>query len=114
MIGMTVQFGMLASPQTDVLWAGGILIVVLILAGFVVLHIRKRWDPRQSNGNVGGELTLEQIEAMHQAGHISDEEFSAMRRLVMKIPDTKEESKSQTSQSDSIMVDPQKDDSPDT
>lgn len=106
MIGVdTGQFGIQASAQTDVLWTGGVLIVVLLVAGFVVLFIRKRWDPRQSGGDAGGGMTMEQIEAMHQAGHISDEEFAVMRRRLLKIPPAKEESKSNFSRSDSIMDD---------
>jgi uncharacterized membrane protein len=106
MVGIIIgQFGFLASPQTDILWLGGVLIAVLITAGGIVLHIRKHWDPRHSGHHTGGNLTLEQIEEMHRAGRISDEEFSVMRRRLLKIPPAKEESKSNLSRSDSIMDD---------
>ncbi len=99
------QFGLLASPQTDVLWAGGVLILLIVAIGFVLLYVRKVWDPRQAKDEAAGELTLEQLEAMHQAGHISNEEFSLLRRRLLKIPSGKEESKSQNLPSDSIMDD---------
>jgi len=120
MIGTIVlQSGLLATPQTDVLWAGSVLIAVLVAAGFVVLYIRKRWDPRQSGAKQGDSTILEQIEAMHRAGHITDEEFAVLRRRLLKIPSGKEESKSYFSRSDSIMDDsenirPPGQDDPDT
>jgi uncharacterized membrane protein len=106
MVGIIIgQFDILATPQTDILRVGGILIVVLLVAGFVLLFLRKRWDPRHANRRESGQTVLEQIEAMHKAGHISDEEFSAIRRRLLKIPSGKEESKSNFSRSDSIMDD---------
>lgn len=106
MVGIiTGQPGLLATPQTDVLWAGSVLIAVLVAAGFVVLYIRKHWDPRQIRAKESDGTILEQIEAMHRAGHITDEEFAVLRRRLLKIPSGKEESKSYFSRSDSIIDD---------
>ena len=70
-----------------------------------MLYVRKAYDPRQAKDEPTNEMTLEQIEAMHQAGHISDEEFATLRRKLLKIPSGKEESKSKNLPSDSIMDD---------
>ncbi len=51
----------------------------------------RKWDPRQQQGaDQDGKLTIEQIESMHQTGQISDEEFTAMRRVAMGLDSTAE------------------------
>ncbi|MBN1943197.1 MAG: hypothetical protein JW849_07880 [Phycisphaerae bacterium] len=105
MLGTVVgQFG-LTTAQKEILWAGGILIAVLIAAGFVLGWIRKRWGTRRAGGGLGGEMTMDQIEALHQGGQISDEEFSALRRGLMKKAFLEKESGSKLSRSDSIIDD---------
>ncbi|MBN1554291.1 MAG: hypothetical protein JXA11_06070 [Phycisphaerae bacterium] len=104
-----MELAVITASQKDVLLAGGILIAVLIAAGFVVLHIRRRWDPRRKKESLSAGMTIEQIEAMRRAGRISDEEFSVMRRRVLKISPAGKESESHFSRSDSIMDDSKED-----
>ncbi len=77
--------------QREILVAGAIFLAVLILAVFLVYWLRRKWDPRRGQGaDQDGKLTIEQIESMHQTGQISDEEFTAMRRVAMGLDSTAE------------------------
>ena len=77
--------------QREILVAGAIFLVVLILGGFLVCWLHRKWDPRRRQGaDQDGKLTIEQIESMHKTGQISDEEFTAMRRVVMGLDSTAE------------------------
>ncbi len=77
--------------QREILVAGAILLAVLILGGVLVYWFHRKWDPRRQGGaDQDGKLTIEQIESMHQTGQISDEEFTAMRRVAMGLDSTAE------------------------
>ena len=77
--------------QREILVAGAIFLAVLILAVFLVYWFHRKWDPRRGQGaDQDGKLTIEQIESMHQTGQISDEEFTAMRRVAMGLDSTAE------------------------
>ena len=63
--------------------AGGVIIIFLIAGLFVVRKLRQNlMENRKNTGFDGFGLTLEQIDQMHQAGEISDEERAAMRKIV--------------------------------
>lgn len=75
----------------------------VLIAAFVVLYqIRKRTDPRRQGLDDYGGLTMEALESMYDAGMISQEEFSELRRALLGIPGEK---KAVTSDSDSDILD---------
>ena len=72
--------------SVGVLIAGGAFIALLILGFFAARWIQRRYDPRRSSSeDFTAGLTIEQVEAMHRTGQISDEEFASMRRLVLPL-----------------------------
>ena len=80
-----------SSTVREVLIAGVIFLAVLVLAVFLVRWVQRKFDPRRGQETEqDGKFTIEQIESIHQAGQISDEEFAAMRRVVMKLDSTAE------------------------
>jgi hypothetical protein len=73
-----------ASAQQDVLWIGVILVLALVALGVFFKWAQKRWDPRRNkDSNYFGRMDMDQIEQLRRSGRISDEEFAAMRRVVM-------------------------------
>lgn len=90
------DFAILASGKGDIFGLAircGILLAILIVAFVIVRIIQKKLDPRrQDDTSSGGMMTMEQLDAMHEAGHISDDEFSRMRRVILGLPETKEKS----------------------
>ncbi len=80
------MFLSISGTSVEVLIAGGVFIALLILGFFAVRWIQRRYDPRRSSSeDISAGLTIEQVEAMRQAGQISDEEFASMRRLVLPL-----------------------------
>ena len=75
------------------LWATGLLIVILA-AFLVVRKLRRHYDPRLPQPTeLPGGLTIEQLDVLHENGRISDEEFAAMRRTVLGLESTGENKK---------------------
>ena len=80
-----------SSAQRDILFAGAILLAIMILSAFLVRWLHRKVDPRRKHeAKQDGKFTIEQIESLHQTGQISDEEFATMRRVVMKLDSTAE------------------------
>lgn len=66
----------------DVLPWLGVLIVFVIVAGFVIMALRKRLlGPMDSSAQTGS--IFEDLNAMHARGDISDEELAAAKRSVV-------------------------------
>ncbi len=86
-----IQLSVWGDAQREILVAGAIFLAVLILAAFLVRWLQRKVDPRRrKEAEQDGKFTIEQIESIHQAGQISDEEFATMRRVVMKLDSTAE------------------------
>ena len=65
------------------------LIGVLLIAGFFVRRFKRNYDPRVIGGPAeAAGLSIDELEAMHDAGMISDDEFKIMRRSALGLAET--------------------------
>jgi hypothetical protein len=65
------------------------LIGVLLIAAFFVRRFKRRYDPRSMGGQADmAGLSIDEMEAMHDAGMISDDEFKIMRRSALGLAET--------------------------
>jgi hypothetical protein len=75
------QLGAVAIPWE--IFAIGFAMIGLMLLGFLVLRWLRRRAHEPFDDLPPGGMTIEQVEQMHERGLISDEEFSAMRRIIL-------------------------------
>jgi hypothetical protein len=61
----------------------GLLIVVVLVFGLIVVHLRKRLL-KQDAGDQSQPLLLEDLRRMARRGEITDQEFEAMRRRMVE------------------------------
>jgi hypothetical protein len=60
------------------------LIGALVIAAFFVRRFKRKYDPRSaSNQAETTGLSIDELEAMHDAGMISEDEFKFMRRSAL-------------------------------
>jgi len=60
------------------------LIGVLLISAFFVRRFKRKYDPRSaSNQAETTGLSIDELEAMHDAGMISEDEFKLMRRSAL-------------------------------
>ena len=65
------------------------LIGVLLISAFFVRRFKRKYDPRSaSNQAETTGLSIDELEAMHDAGMISDDEFKIMRRSALGLAET--------------------------
>ena len=69
----------LARNITGIFFWGSVLVVV-ILAGWIIVMIARRRLMAPPNEGISFGFSLQQIEAMHQSGEITDEEYKALKR----------------------------------
>ena len=70
------------------------LIGVLLVAMFFVRRFKRTYDPRVMGGPTeSAGLSIDELEAMHDAGMISDEEFKIMRRSALGLAETASKAK---------------------
>ena len=81
--------------------ACGVFIAVLIAAFIVLYQVRKKTDPRRKGSDDYSGLTMESIDNMYDAGMISREEFTSLRRALLGLPGEK---KTVTSDNDSDIL----------
>jgi hypothetical protein len=98
------QFVAVSAHLEVLVWAAGLLIVILA-AFLVVRKLRRHYDPRLPQPTeLPGGLTIEQLDVLYKGGRISDEEFAAMRRTVLGLESTGESEKdSETPETDDII-----------
>jgi hypothetical protein len=65
------------------------LIGVLLISAFFVRRFKRKYDPRVMGGptDMAG-LSIDEMEAMHDAGMISEDEFKIMRRSALGLAET--------------------------
>jgi hypothetical protein len=70
----------------DVLLGGAILLAIVVAVFVALVVLLKKMDPRRriapSNG-LGPGLSLDELERLHDAGSITDEEYRIMRQIVI-------------------------------
>lgn len=75
------------SPTVQVMVGGVIVIVAIMLAGLWLQIARKRWlakaEQDVSSGGVG--FSIDELDALHRAGQLSDEEFGKLRRRALHL-----------------------------
>ena len=71
--------------STDGLYIAGGFIILFFIAGFFIIRKLRQnlTENRKSSDFEGFGLTLDQIDQMHQAGKISNEERTAMRKVII-------------------------------
>lgn len=75
------------SATWDLLIICGIILLALAVLFLVVIFLRRRFDPRRGEDEAQQQSSrLEQAEALRDAGQISDEEFQAIRRVILGLP----------------------------
>ncbi|MCP4375483.1 MAG: hypothetical protein GY794_04825 [bacterium] len=76
---MTLVGGIVPERYEALVW-GPVGIVAILLLGFGLMWIRKKYHPTSSSGNdLTASFSIESIEAMRNSGKISNEEFHRLR-----------------------------------
>jgi hypothetical protein len=71
----------------QVLVSGSIFLVVILITGLVLLKVRK-WSQesqKQDVSSLGTGFSIDDLDALRQAGQLSDEEFRMLRRRALHL-----------------------------
>lgn len=89
-LALTPGMAELPPESRDAFVACAIVLVVILAMGSAVLWIKRRFRPGGDSVEQAA-LSIDQVERLHQAGHLTREEFETLRRIALKlaVPDGK-------------------------
>ena len=83
-LALTPGMAELTPASREAVIVCGIVLVVVLAMGAAVLWIKRRFPPGSQLEASGG-LSIEDVERLHELGHVSREEFEALRRIALKV-----------------------------
>ena len=100
-LALTPGMAELPPESRDAFIICAIVLVVIVAMGSAVLWIKRRFRPDSDVSEQAG-LSIDQVERLHQAGHLTREEFETLRRIALKlnVPDGKSGKSSLTPRAD--------------
>ncbi|HNX27253.1 MAG TPA: hypothetical protein PKK48_07585 [Phycisphaerae bacterium] len=82
----TIKSGMSDSNIINIVVSCAALVLIWAVAFVVIIKLKKKLDPRLKRDEPFAGLRMEDLEKIHRAGMISDEEFASMRRSLLGLP----------------------------